>query len=165
MTTSTSLVINLRNHAPEFSLEKRKQCPPPAWPCSLFIVQNGDFTSSLLLDCCIEVRYLHVFQGELCPIQSLIKHSRDWDLLYECVHTACFGLYGLRCVVCEGALGHILKLNKFNLIRLRNIIFIIMYSAMRKALLIMSVCFVRLMNSFCHRQVTAMAERVVINEG
>ena len=36
---------------------------------------------------------------------------------------------------------------------------------MRKSLLIMSVCFVRLMNSFCHRQVTAMAERVVINEG
>ena len=27
MTTSTSLVINLRNHAPEFSLEKRKQGP------------------------------------------------------------------------------------------------------------------------------------------
>ena len=40
-----------------------------------------------------------------------------------------------------------------------------MYRAMRKALLIMSVCFVCLMNSFCHRQVTAMAERVVINEG
>ena len=69
------------------------------------------------------------------------------------------------CVVCEGAFGHILKLNEFNLNKTKEYNLIIMYRAMRKALLIMSVCFVRLMNSFCHRQVTAMAERVVINEG